>query len=82
MNTVTNVNHVTVMKELRTVKGIKLLAIKGGSDVGFALSSKENNGVTELTNHRLWGVPQFQAIKAKYATTELFFDAVTDMMSV
>lgn len=91
MTTVTNVNHVTVMKELRNVDGVKLLAIRRGDDqVGFALSSKPDSVVIQgkktfnrvnLDSVKYWSIPEFSKIKAKYESTELFFDAVTDMMS-
>ena len=92
MKTVTNVTHTTVMKELRNTNGVKLLAIKDNNgSFGFALSSKQDSKVTRngeecnqinLDNHRLWAPVVFKKIKAKYETTELFFDAVTDMMAV
>ncbi len=90
MATATNVNHVTVMKELRNVNGVKLLAIRRGDDqIGFALSTKADSVIKQgeetfnrinLDSVKYWSMPEFSRIKARYESTELFFDAVTDMM--
>lgn len=84
------VNHLQFMQELSETNGVKLIAVKRGSDeAGFAIVSKANSVVKRngVECNRInpdavvyFHVAKFREIKAQYATTQDFFSAMLEML--